>query len=405
MSRHCNKSIIIKALLSSFVFLAQAILSLLELDNAFFDSLIALIIFYLLLTSNSKNAGWLGFFVGIMSFYWMSFSLYHLNLWYLTPLALLIIGITYGLIFWLLDFVSSFAQRYAVFAKALLSVFYFDYATPFGFNWFKPETFLADGFFGTSKLQLFIVLFSIALFAVLRNRKRYLPLVLLLFALETTPQKSTCNLKIYLANTHVKFEDKYELINIINNFSIIDTAIEQKYDLVVLPETSFPFALNQAPEIIDKLLEKSTQIAILCGSVRVDGKNVYNTNYLFADGKMQTFDKVIGVPFGEVNPMPEFMSDFVNEIFFGGADDFKTAKDFSDFSIHGTTFRNAVCYEATKDELYYDKPKYVMALSNNSWFIPSLEPILQKKLLKYYSKHYGTTIYHCVNMSPSYVIQ
>jgi apolipoprotein N-acyltransferase len=47
----------------------------------------------------------------------------------------------------------------------------------------------------------------------------------------------------------------------------------------------------------------------------------------------------------------------------------------------------------------------MIVLSNNGWFTPSIEPTLQKLLLQYYSKKYGTTIYHSVNMSESYVVQ
>jgi len=38
------------------------------------------------------------------------------------------------------------------------------------------------------------------------------------------------------------------------------------------------------------------------------------------------------------------------------------------------------------------------------WFKPSIEPVLQKDLLKYYSNIYGTTIYHSINGSSSYVV-
>ena len=47
----------------------------------------------------------------------------------------------------------------------------------------------------------------------------------------------------------------------------------------------------------------------------------------------------------------------------------------------------------------------MIVLSNNGWLTPSIEPTQQKILLQYYSKKYGTTIYHAVNMSDSYVVQ
>ena len=46
----------------------------------------------------------------------------------------------------------------------------------------------------------------------------------------------------------------------------------------------------------------------------------------------------------------------------------------------------------------------MILISNNGWFVPSVEPTLQRLLLEYYSHRYGTFIYHSVNMSDSYII-
>jgi len=81
-----------------------------------------------------------------------------------------------------------------------------------------------------------------------------------------------------------------------------------------------------------------------------------------------------------------------------------------DYTIDGITYRNAICFESTSEKLYEkntqgEYPEQMIILSNNGWFTPSIEPTLQRLLLQYYSKKYGTTIYHSINMSPSYMIQ
>ena len=116
-------------------------------------------------------------------------------------------------------------------------------------------------------------------------------------------------------------------------------------------------------------------------------------------------DKVILVPFGESNPLPDWLSHWVNKIFYDGAIDYKASAAISDYTLDGETYRNAICYEACSEELYIGKPKQMIVLSNNGWFTPSIEPTQQRLLLQYYSRKYGTTIYHSINMSPSYVIQ
>ena len=110
------------------------------------------------------------------------------------------------------------------------------------------------------------------------------------------------------------------------------------------------------------------------------------------------------VPFGEYIPLPKFIRDFINEKFFAGASDFKTAKKPTDFNIKGIKFRNAVCYEATTDTIYEGDVKYVIATSNNAWFAPSIEPTLQRLLMKYYAKKYLVIIFHSANYKGSGII-
>ena len=99
------------------------------------------------------------------------------------------------------------------------------------------------------------------------------------------------------------------------------------------------------------------------------------------------------------------MNQYINEIFFGGAPNYVASSDITDYKIDGITYRNAICFEATSEELYKRQPENMIVLSNNGWLTPSIEPTLQKILLQFYSKKYGTTIYHSVNMSPSYIIK
>ncbi len=387
----------------------QPFLEHIGMGNSYVNSLVAITIFYILLTFSISELVWLGFFTGMIMFYWIGFSFYYFGMPYLIPLVIIAIGLVYATMFGFFAYIANLLEaftntKFHIIFRAILAVYYFDIVTLFGFNWFKPELFLAETFFGISKLHLLLILLGIAGFASLQNRLRFTFVFLPILSISIQQPLETPNIKIYLANTNTKFESKYNPINISNNLDIIDSAIKNGYDLVALPETSFPFPLNRSPEITDILLEKSHHISIICGSIRVDGKSTYNSNYLFSNGHMSTFDKVIGVPFGEVNPMPKFMSDFVNRVFFDGADDFKTAEKFSDFEIKGVKFRNAICYEATKDEAYEGSPAQMIALSNNGWFVPSLEPELQKMLITFYSKKYKTVVYHAVNESPSFVV-
>ena len=77
-----------------------------------------------------------------------------------------------------------------------------------------------------------------------------------------------------------------------------------------------------------------------------------------------------------------FLVDLINNIFYGGASDYSKASNATDFLIKGEKFRNAICYEATTDKIFENlgDTKYMMVISNNAWFIPSIEPTLQHLL-------------------------
>jgi len=113
---------------------------------------------------------------------------------------------------------------------------------------------------------------------------------------------------------------------------------------------------------------------------------------------------MILVPFGEYVPLPKFILGWVNETFFDGASDFVTASKPTDFVINSITFRNAICYEATSKEIYEDNPRYIIATSNNGWFYPSIEPTLQKLLMRYYATKSHSVIYHSANQGGSGII-
>ena len=185
----------------------------------------------------------------------------------------------------------------------------------------------------------------------------------------------------------------------------IRDAKNEGYDLVLFPESVFPFYMNQANSVIKQLQELSYDIAIVAGSLLKEDNLHYNVTYMFSNGNYEVAKKMVLVPFGEYIPLPDFAKKFINEIFFAGASDFKTAEAPTDFVIKGIKFRNAICYEATCQEIYEGDVDFVVASSNNAWFYPSIEPTLQKLLMRYYARKNGVTIYHSANWSGTGIIR
>jgi apolipoprotein N-acyltransferase len=220
---------------------------------------------------------------------------------------------------------------------------------------------------------------------------------------------TTLSDEIKIVTTHTTVQDKWnETLHpqqFENLFKEIDQAIEKGKKLVILPESVFPIFLNRSEELMKKLEEKAKHISIVTGGLYWDGRTPRNSTYIFTDNKITVANKVLLVPFGESNPLPDFLSDWVNKVFYDGAVDYVASNDVIDYKIDKKNYRNAICFEATSERLYEGVPKNMIVLSNNGWFTPSIEPTLQRLLLQYYSKKYGTTIYHAVNMSESYVVK
>ena len=231
-------------------------------------------------------------------------------------------------------------------------------------------------------------------------------LLLLMTFISTNHPISMPNLKINLISTFIpqdkKWNKNYIPIEIKNNFKYIKNSIG-KYNVVVLPESAFPLFLNLHPDLMGKLINLSKKITIITGALHYKNKKYFNSTYIFENGKVTILDKHILVPFGEYIPFPFFQKE-INNIFFNGSSDYKTAKNFGIFKIKNYQFINAICYESTIEKLYKLKPKYIIALSNMAWFKPSIAPVLQKLLIKSYALKYKKIVFHSLNGYKSYII-
>ena len=398
-TNYFNKINIIKGFITSIWLSAFIYLSFFGFEIKIINSIFGLLGIYFLLTIPKNSLFFAGFFTGIFWCNWMAVSLQYYDLTAIFPIVLLGIGIVFGIIFYLFALIDNIAFR-------SFAIFIFTFVSPFGFNWLKLELLFIDSYFSTSKLAFALIILSLALFIYLKKFK-FAPLFILIFALDFSKSLNIeePNINISMPQMMIKQDLKWqkEYVNdlIENNFLQIEEAIKNKKDLIVLPETTFAFILNRKTEILERLLELSYTIDIIVGSLYVENREIFNASYHFSSGNYEVAKKVVLVPFGEEIPFPKFMVDLINNIFYDGASDYSKASSPTDFLIKGEKFRNAICYEATTDKIFENiaNTKYMIAISNNAWFIPSIEPTLQHLLLKYYSKKYGVMIYHIVNGS------
>ena len=379
-----------------------------EQTNILLNTLSALLGFYLLLTQPQRVLVATGGFVGLLWFYWIGYSFEYYHVGWMTPFITLFFVVLYALFFGVVGF-----TQHPLFRALIL--FVLSYVEPMDWNWLQLELPFINSYLGVEKWQYALILLSLALFVYLAHvkplaRYRYGALLLILGALNfPSPQPTLAPLKISLYAPTLLQEKKWVKSNrdaIINdNMTAIRKAIVEGYDLVVLPESAFPLFLNRNRVLLEQLTRYSSKIDIITGALYVENHLHYNVSYHFRHGRVTMAKKLVLVPFGEYIPLPNFLRTWVNETFFDGASDFLTAIKPTDFNVKGIKFRNAICYEATCEEIYEGNPAYIIATSNNGWFYPSIEPTLQKLLMKYYAKKHNTIIYHSANMGGAGIIR
>jgi len=372
------------------------------------NSVTAIGAFYFLLKAPRSVVVSAGGFIGLLWFYWIGYSFEYYHVGWMIPLITLFFMLLYALFFGVSTVSDNPLYRGAI-------LFGLSYVEPMDWNWLQMELPFINTVFGVDKWQYGLILLALSLFLFLEQEKkwrkfRFGALVLLSGALSfSTPQLSEPDLKIKLYASTILQEEKWVKKNrpqiIADNLKVITGAIEEKYDLVVLPESTFPLFLNKNRHLIMMLKNYSHHIDIITGALYIESGLHYNVSYHFSKGKMQIAKKMHLVPFGEYIPLPEFIRAWVNTTFFDGASDFVTAKQPSDFTVKGIKFRNAICYEATCEEIYENEPKYLVAMSNNGWFHPSIEPTLQKLLMHFYAKKHNSIIYHSANRGGTGIIR
>lgn len=351
-----------------------------------------------------------GGILGILWFYWVGFSFRFYDLSLLIPLVWVAFFIVYGILFYIFCFFSNPLYRIAT---LVLSSF----IHPFGFNWFIPEAALTKSLFFPSKLTLFLLLCSLVILSILLTKKFYkisliwLCLFCLLLPRNIAPTTQPSALKIKTTHFDIPQDQRWQMHNlssiIAQNFNSILEAKDENYDLIILPETAFPLALNLQPKLLDALKQASWEIAIVTGAIYQDSQmGFFNSAYLFEKGEVQVFHKQILVPFGEKIPLPTPLAKWINQTFLNGAEEFLT-NDFKEPNfawIKNEKFQIAICYEATRSEFYANSPNHLIAISNNAWFAPSIEPTLQKLLMLYFAKNHNTRIYHSSNASANFIL-
>jgi len=419
-TKNVIEGLVIAILLSAFIYIEHF-----KLLEGFYlliiNSIFALFGFYKLI--KAKTAVWFfsGFFISIFWLWWLGVSFYYYKLNYLIIPSILLIGLLYGAIFLIVALLAKKLSKILEnifplidkerfnYALNAIAIFILSFLSIFSFDWLKLNLIFIDTIFGVNLWQFILILTVLTSFVL--TKKWYLLLFILIAIDFKKPLVLPPNFlkDIKLISTNVDVREKWLAKNQkkYTNFAIdnVVNAIANDKKLIIFPESYLPYFLNLEKEYLDKFLKLSKHITIVIGSLYYGGVNNHrNTAYIIKNNEFFIANKVVLVPFGEANPLPKFLSEYVNKIFFDGAIDYSADKNFTYIKALNKEYKVAICYEGTNYKTYQDNPKFLILISNNAWFKPSVEPTLQKILLKYYSKLHDTTIYHSINGSKSYII-
>ena len=228
-----------------------------------------------------------------------------------------------------------------------------------------------------------VLIWYVSLAPLLLRRLRYVLLYLLLFLLPVPfvrfdPHLPPEDITIALVQTNVPEEVKLnrDLFrkDLPRLWRLLEEAESQSPDLILLPESAFPFFAGDLYDQGRRLLEASKRSSVVVGlvDIRIKGSDVlpYNSVFALRDGEVVDFyDKVRLLPFGEYVPFP---FGFVKEIFGAiGGIDYTPGKDLDCLDLDGLKLGTPICFEVS----YFSLVKRIAScadliavLTNDGWF-------------------------------------
>ncbi len=176
-----------------------------------------------------------------------------------------------------------------------------------------------------------------------------------------------------------KWNDEYRIAIIKNIHSQVIGAANNKVDLIILSESSYPARILDSPIIIDVLKMVAEKTPVILGTERrlfQDNDTVgklYNTMLLIEkNGKFTFYDKRHLTPFGEYFPFIKILRP-VKEFFFGKGTMFSPGDKPAVLTTEsGIKAAPVICFESAFSNLVRDNvllgANMIAAISNDTWF-------------------------------------
>ena len=230
---------------------------------------------------------------------------------------------------------------------------------------FITNLFLAD-YFIKSNLKSLLTGFAIPVLTIFAG---YLVITL------DNPASKSLNVTVIQPVYEQKLKWDENSSNMIINYNkkLIEKALKETTDLLVLPEAVFPVFLELYKDLYDYLLNVSYKKPLLFGNIRMDFINnkYFNSIFYINNGNIDLYDKIHLVPFGEYFPLQKLFKP-VKYYFFGDSDAFSRGTLTHTFQFENFVFAALICYEGAYTGLVQQfmkkTPHFIVINTNDSWF-------------------------------------
>lgn len=154
----------------------------------------------------------------------------------------------------------------------------------------------------------------------------------------------------------------------------------QDAQLVVWPESAFPFLLSRTPDALARIgASLAPGATLVTGSIRGErrpdnsGADFWNSLHMVGDDGsiLSTYDKIHLVPFGEYLPFQEFLESLGLEAVTRQRGGFAVGDRRAVIALpQGPRFRPLICYEAIFPEEVAgeERPDFLLNVTNDAWF-------------------------------------
>jgi apolipoprotein N-acyltransferase len=219
-----------------------------------------------------------------------------------------------------------------------------------------------------------------------------------------------------------------QVIGRYKELSLERTPFEEKLDLIIWPETAYPYAipsdksdiqLTILPPILSQIAKGQGAQLFIGGYDQIQSSsnnNFYQTEYnttfhINSSGQLvDTYHKQILIPFGETlpfGPLNEYLSTKIDNISF-----FSVGEKFTLFKLEsGHKLISSICYELLKPQFIREylnslkeRPHAMVNLTNDSWYGKTAEPEQHLFLAKWRAVEFALPIIRSTNTGISSVI-